>query len=781
MDTMKKIIAQIVTPQLKTAPADKRKSKSEKNHFSYLVPILLSAILCVITVMMFPRGRSFQFADLKIGDVYIGDEVIAPFDFPINKSADQLERDIEDAKQRVSYVFVVDDSVQHKQVVQLESFFQIINMIRDSSIVENRKIEILANLLSSYNIIISDENLASLLTGWTSLVDSESPQKKALDAASKAFEQKLLQITKELYSIGILNIDKSEIKHGNGKISVIREHEEAIEDTNWINTIDDARRSLKTQIDELVKNNNIDEILAKVGYQIIASSLTPNIFFDERETENRIQQAINSVPLARGMVLEDERIIDTHQRVTQEHLQKLQSLAEAKAEIAEDEGGLKKFLPFSGKVLYVALAITMFFLFLFLRRKHILRNQTLFLLIFLILFLVISLSFIVNKIGLSQYILPITIASMLLTIFFDLEVGFIGTLVLSILLGALRGNDFNVVIVSILTGGMAVISVSKVRTRNWLLRSLLLIITTYILSIAALEFLRYPSLDQVAISVGYGVMNGLVSPILAYGLTVIIESVFDLTTDMKLLELSDLNKPLLRELAMKAPGTYFHSAVVGNLSEAAAEAIGANSLLARVGAYYHDIGKIINPRYFIENQNRGTVNPHEKLAPTMSSLILQNHVRKGMELAKQYNLPSVIIDFITQHHGTNLMNPFYKKAIEQSNGKEKEVNEANFRYPGPRPGSKETGIVMLADSIEAASRTLKDPTVSRIQAMVEAIIRERFSQSELDECPLTLRDLHKIGESFQKILIGIFHARIEYPDQEEKFFKKSKMPEKSLN
>ena len=224
---------------------------------------------------------------------------------------------------------------------------------------------------------------------------------------------------------------------------------------------------------------------------------------------------------------------------------------------------------------------------------------------------------------------------------------------------------------------------------------------------------------------------------------------------------------------MEAPGTYHHSIVVGNLAEAATEAVGGNPLLARVGAYYHDIGKIEKPEYFVENQARGR-NPQEKLTPTMSSLILLNHVRKGAEMARNYNLPKEIEAFIYEHHGTSLMSYFYQKAVEQSDGEEISQNE--FRYPGPRPKSRETAIVMLADAIEAASRTLKDPSPSRIKGIVEQLIDERFKSGELDESPLTLQDLSKIAEAFQKILIGIFHARIEYPAGKEK----EKSPQKRI-
>jgi len=274
------------------------------------------------------------------------------------------------------------------------------------------------------------------------------------------------------------------------------------------------------------------------------------------------------------------------------------------------------------------------------------------------------------------------------------------------------------------------------------------------------DYLNYLSIKEISRNLGYGLINGFLASIFAYGLIMILEYLFNRTTDMTLLELSDLNHPLMRQLALQAPGTYHHSLMVGNLSEAAAEAIGGNGLLARVGAYYHDIGKMEKPEYFVENQARGR-NPQEKLTPTMSSLILLNHVRKGSEMARTLRLPQVVEAFIEQHHGTSLMSFFYQKAVEQNKGEY--VSDTEFRYPGPRPQTKETAIVMLADAVEATSRTLKEPSPSRIKQMVDHMIDERFKSGELDESPLTLQDLTKISLSFQKILNGLFHRRIEYP------------------
>jgi putative nucleotidyltransferase with HDIG domain len=257
------------------------------------------------------------------------------------------------------------------------------------------------------------------------------------------------------------------------------------------------------------------------------------------------------------------------------------------------------------------------------------------------------------------------------------------------------------------------------------------------------------------------------SSILAIGVIPVIEIIFNYTTNIKLLELADLNQPGLRKLLIEAPGTYHHSILVGILSETAAEAISANSLLTRVSAYYHDIGKTRKPLYFVENQ-QGLENKHDKLLPSMSSLIISAHVKDGLETAKQYHLGKNIQDIILQHHGTSCINYFYRKAIELNAEGNQPVSDKDFRYPGPKPQTKEAGIVMLADAVEASSKTLSEPTPSRIQGMVQQIINSIFADGQLDECELTLKDLHLIADSFNRVLNGIFHSRIEYPDSSEK-------------
>ncbi|MEO1268765.1 MAG: HDIG domain-containing metalloprotein, partial [Myxococcota bacterium] len=280
----------------------------------------------------------------------------------------------------------------------------------------------------------------------------------------------------------------------------------------------------------------------------------------------------------------------------------------------------------------------------------------------------------------------------------------------------------------------------------------------------------------VAVAVGFS--SGLMSGVLVSALLPLIEWAFDYTTDIKLLELADLNHPALRELIMKAPGSYHHSVIVGNLCKEAAEAIGANPLLARVGAYYHDIGKGKNPQYFAENQRQGN-NPHDKLKPNMSALIIKAHVKDGLELARQHNLPREIEDFIAQHHGTNLIAYFYHRAKSLEDPDIPEVDEKDYRYPGPKPQTRETAICLLADGIEAASRAMPDPTPDRLKGLVQKMINKAFADGQLDECELTLKDLNAIAKAFIRVLMGMYHSRPQYPEDKRKRDDKRNKPQPS--
>ncbi|MCI0469824.1 MAG: HDIG domain-containing protein [Nitrospirae bacterium] len=362
------------------------------------------------------------------------------------------------------------------------------------------------------------------------------------------------------------------------------------------------------------------------------------------------------------------------------------------------------------------------------------------------------------------YGIPIAAGAMFVKLIFDFHTAIIFSFAISLLSGIWFDNSLFVVYVfiSCLT---ATFSVMRCRRRSDIIKGgvYVSVVNTAVAGVILLskgDILSYNALSAFL----FAALSGLNVAAVVSILLPAIESAFGVTTDISLLELLDLDQPLMHNLMIAAPGTYHHSVIVGNLAEAAAEAVGANPLLARVTAYYHDIGKLKMPEYFVENQ--GLVGKHDRLTPHMSSMILISHVKEGLDLARQHKLPKIIIDIIQQHHGTNLITFFYSKALEQHPCEA--VSQEEYRYPGPKPQTRVAAIVMMADAVEAASRSLSDPTAMRISSLVDKIINNIFIDGQFDECELTLRDISEIKRRFARMLISIFHRRIEYPEVERK-------------
>ncbi|GMR05344.1 MAG: hypothetical protein BMS9Abin24_151 [Thermodesulfobacteriota bacterium] len=367
-----------------------------------------------------------------------------------------------------------------------------------------------------------------------------------------------------------------------------------------------------------------------------------------------------------------------------------------------------------------------------------------------------------GPISLYRYIIPIAVGPMLVRLLLNSETALAFAVLTSVMAGFFMGGDLAITVYSLIGGVVAAMGVRHCTHRSIVLKAGLLLGAANgatLLSMAALK--GGASFSDPAFILLGGFLNGITASILAVGLAPVLEWAFKYTTDIKLLELSRMDHPLLKELAMRAPGTYHHSIVIGTLAEAGAESINANPLLARVASYYHDIGKLKMPDYFIENAGE---NKHDRLTPSMSSLVLTSHVKEGAEMAEKHGLGPAIIDIIRQHHGTSLITFFYQKAVSVRGVDGKEVDEKGFRYAGPRPQTKEAGLVMLADAIEAASRTLPDPTPDRLQWLAQKIVNRIFTDGQLDECELTLKDLHSITKSFNRVFAGIYHQRIEYPE-----------------
>lgn len=363
--------------------------------------------------------------------------------------------------------------------------------------------------------------------------------------------------------------------------------------------------------------------------------------------------------------------------------------------------------------------------------------------------------------------IPIAAGAMLITLIFDFHLAISFSFVMSLLAGVwMHSPQFAVyTFVGSLTAAFAVL---RCRRRSTLIRAGLYVCAANLLTAMMILLLNGQFLSaQAPASLLFSIFGGVSVIAIVTSVLPVLEYTFELRTDISLVELLDHDQELLKMLMLNAPGTYHHSVIVGNLAEAAAEAIGVNPLMARVTSYYHDIGKAKMPEYFVENQG-GAVSKHEKLTPHMSSIILISHVKEGLELARQYKLPKPVIDIIQQHHGTSLMTYFYQKALEQAGGTP--PNHEEFRYPGPRPQSRIAALVMMADAVEAATRSLTEATPARIEALVEKIINNIFLDGQIDECELTLKDLSKIKNSFIHVLLSIFHRRIQYPDVDMRQF-----------
>ncbi|MGI5876030.1 MAG: HD family phosphohydrolase [Dethiobacteria bacterium] len=496
--------------------------------------------------------------------------------------------------------------------------------------------------------------------------------------------------------------------------------------------------------------------------KLLSPLIKPNMLFNAKSTKANREAAKQAIEPVR--ILKNSLIVQEGERVTEKHIAQLQDLG-LLGNCFRIGGYLGLFF-----ILIILFIIVLSYLYLFNRDiyEHT-KNLTL-----LGLIIVLTLLFGLAARYFSGYLMPIGMGCILITVLFEPRLAVLVNIVMALLVGIIAGGEFKYIVVAIFGGLVAIYSVSQLQRRSDLTRAGIYLAAANVVAIVAVILwgdgfqFEYDFLRGFSIAIFAGLGNGFFSAIMAIGLLPYLESAFGLTTAVTLLELADPGRPLLRKLLVEAPGTYHHSIVVGNLAEAAAEAVDADPLLSRVGAFYHDIGKTKRPYFFVENQFTGD-NPHKKITPNLSALIIRSHVKDGLELAKEEKLPLPVLDIIQQHHGTTLVSFFYQRALENLSDKDKMTpDEKEFRYEGPLPQTKEAAIILLADAVEAAVRSLSRPVAGRIEGMVRRIIKEKLNDGQFDEAPLTLKDLDKIGDTFVHILSGIFHQRIEYPEKELK-------------
>jgi len=546
-------------------------------------------------------------------------------------------------------------------------------------------------------------------------------------------------------------------------------------------TVTDANRfcdpaEAKSLIAELVRElaGGEDTGIMETSTALAQALVKPNLTFNQRETEARKDLARKAVKPSYYQIKKGEMIIREGERIGSEHILKLSAEMRLR-------NRLERIAPIPAMAILLGCLLLALHMLGFkgnrttlVDKKTILFDGSLLFGIFLFMW---SYSLIAEEaargfIGILSsktllYAMPVACGSMLVAIFQGLRSAIAFSLAISVLSCILTGGSIEFFIYFLIPCLVASYGVRNCNERGILIKTGLFVgLVNVVLGLSVMTILGSSNSLEPLLVAASAFVGGVLSGVIAAGLIPLIEMAFGFTTDIKLLELASLDQPLLRELMVRAPGSYHHSVIISNMVEATAKAVNANPLLAKVSAYYHDMGKMKKPLYFIENQ-KGGENRHEKLAPSMSALILISHVKEGVELAKEYKLGREIIDIIQQHHGTSLISYFYHKAKERmvaKGVKSSEINEEDFRYPGPKPQTKEAGLVMLADMVEASSRSLKDPTPARIQGMVQKIINKAFSDGQLDECELTLKDLHEIAKSFNTTLSGIFHQRVEYPE-----------------
>ncbi len=682
--------------------------KLYRNH-SPLYKGILFVISVVLIVYFFPKGGQFKY-EFQKGKPWQYDNLYAPFDFAIKKSAEDIENEkqtiTEASKNYLERRIAIESQVKQGIIQALES-----NL--DSLAVDRR------------DSLAVDIYIAGVLT----VVDGFY-NRGYYDAS----------VTNKIKDTTLAVL----VRNGNG-----------VQEKRFFELADD--RKILVGVSRELEENYGDS--ADFLEDVLLNRMLPSIYYDETLTQKVLQDELSTIAYTRGKVSKDELLILRGDIVEGENLDELLSL---KSEFESQLWSQKNYVFIVlGYTALVCIVFAMLLLFLRSYRKEVYENNTKVTFIFFNIVTMILLTTVVVKYDATFiYAVPLCILPIVLKSFFDARLGLFVHVLTVLLLGFIVPNSFEFTYLQIIAGIVTILYITQSYKRTNLFATIGAITGIYMITYLAFSIIQEGSFDQIKIRYfGLFVLNGL-AMVLSSFLIYVYEKTFNLISDTTLLELSNTNTPLLRELNEKAPGTFQHSMQVANLAEAAANEIGANSMLVRTGALYHDIGKMKTPFYFIENQQTG-VNPHDEMDPKESGQIIIDHVIEGIKMAKKANLPDRIIDFIRTHHGNSVVYYFYKKQVDSG---EENVNLNDFRYPGPIPFSRETAILMMADAAEAASKSLDKPNAQRIDELVESIISKQLEEGQFQNADITLKEIEQIKEVLKKKLLNIYHLRIEYPE-----------------
>lgn len=681
-----------------------RKNKVEIKPKDKYIRFLISGISIIITYILLVSVIAPKQYDLKEGDIARVD-IKASRD-TVNELATQEK--IKEATEKIDKAYTLKGEVQSEVQKNINRVLNEVSNLNTTLEDEKDKLKELSSL---------DSNL------------SESDYKILLSLSQESLNEikfDINEIIKEVYQENIQNDNEQSFKK--------------------------ATDLVEKRIDEMDFSLSIKKVLKKLVVQYIK----PNFIYDKEKTDEVIKEVQKNTP--KVIIKKNQTIVSEGEPVTAEQISILKDLG-----LLDKSGGNSFF------ALYTVLAIftvTVFYIqhmYILKKHKKIYKNTKLIILINIINVSSFILARIIGE--LSPFAIPLACAPILISLLVNYELSLVVCSINVIIIGALVNFNPQIMILGILNAILGSTGLRKIQQRNDIFYSSIFLMIMSMLLTFTTGLLLTNNFKEIFINSGIAAIGVVFSAVLAIGILPFLESSFDIVTTLKLLELANPNNPLLKKLLMEAPGTYHHSMLVANLAEMAAEEIDANPVIARVGAYFHDVGKLKRPFFFGENQI-GKENPHDKINPNLSTLIIISHVKDGVELAKEYNLPDVIKDIIQQHHGTTLVKYFYY--IMKNNAENPdEIKEEDFKYQGPIPSSKEAGIIMLADSVEAAVRSINDPTKGKIEEMVNNIIKDKLHSGQLDNCDLTLKDLEKIRKCFLKALYGIYHQRVEYPTEKK--------------
>jgi putative nucleotidyltransferase with HDIG domain len=653
---------------------------------------------------LFPKSGKFKYSFEK-GKPWQSENLYAPFDFAIKKSAEKLELEEKTVMETSSAYFDVDiEAVARINADYVTQFGQVFS---DSLIINNNREQLFNN---------------------------------GIDMLSR------------IYAYGVLD---QAYDYPPEKSIVILEDRKQTKVTTYSNFIaqPDLRAQIETEIEALEMSDYKSQYLS-----LFFDIIEPNAVLNKSITDNALQEELDQISQVRGRIERETLIISKGEVIEGDKLMILRSLeSEYESQVWSESN---YYWMVGAYTLLVALALLMLLLFLRKYRLEVFKNNTKVTFIFFnIALMVLLTTLVVNYNAAYIYIVPICILPLVLKAFFDARLGLFAHVLTVLLLGFVVANNYEYMFLQIIAGIVTILTVSELYKRANLFISVGQITLIYIVAYFAFFVIHEGGIENLkwetfVLFILCGLATLFVQPLIY-----LYEKMFGLVSDVSLLELTDTNTKLLKELSNKAPGTFHHSLNVANLAEASANEIGANAMLVRVGALYHDIGKMKNPTYFTENQSTG-INPHDELSSRESASMIIRHVIDGIELAKKYKLPDRVIDFIRTHHGTSLVYYFYKQEKEL----ETEANIDDFKYPGPRPFSKETAIIMMCDSVEAASKSLKEPTSSKIDAFVETIINKQVETEQFLNANITFKEIQSIKKVLKHKLANIYHLRIEYPE-----------------